>query len=116
MSMSMGSSGARSYSETGRGIDYQNPKYRIIPWANAGEADLTVKSGLFYLCMMAGYGSSYIDTSYPKLNTWWCLADGTFQHNTSGFTAKQLGSKDRMEDPNPDTQQGGGAEQVMDDM
>lgn len=116
MSISGGSAGAQSYSETGRGFDYQNPKYQIIPWTNAGNGDLTVKSSLFYLCMMAGYGSSHVDTGYPELNTWWYLPDGAFRHNTSGFTAKRLGSKDRIQDPNPDPQQGGGAEQVMDDM
>jgi hypothetical protein len=32
------------------------------------------------------------------LNTWWRLADGTFGHNTSGLTKRQLGPGDKMED------------------
>jgi hypothetical protein len=97
-----GSHGAQAYVETGQGLEFQNPKYRVIPWSNKGEGDLTVQSGLFYLCMMAGYGSRHIDTGYPRLNTWWRYqAGGPFIDNTSGFYKKKLGSKDKLEDPDP---------------
>jgi hypothetical protein len=98
------SSGAQSYVESGQGLEYQDPKYRIIPWENEGEEKLTVKLALFYLCMMAGYGSRHVSSGYPCLNTWWRLADGAFGHNTSGLTKRQLGPGDKMEDPAATTQ------------
>ena len=106
---------AREHVESEKGFEYQDPKYQVIPWDNEGEAELTVKSGLFYLCMMAGYGSRHICCKYPKLHTWWRLADGTFQHNTSGFTKKQLSSKDKTEDPDDKTQQTDNTQIDMDD-
>ncbi|KAJ3578310.1 hypothetical protein NPX13_g2256 [Xylaria arbuscula] len=93
------SSGAQSYVESGKGFEYQDPKYQIIPWVNEGKEVLTVRLGLFYLCMMAGYGASDIRTGYCKLDTWCRLDDGSYQHNTSGFTKRKLGSKDVLEDP-----------------
>ncbi|POR37553.1 Uncharacterized protein TPAR_02257 [Tolypocladium paradoxum] len=116
MLMSMESSGAQSYVESGKGLEYQNPKYQIVPWENGGESKLTVKSGIFYLCMMAGYGSRHICSGYPKLNTWRYLADGALRHNTSGFTKKQLGSADKTEDPDAGTRQMDSTEQEMDDV
>ncbi|AEO65305.1 uncharacterized protein THITE_2112160 [Thermothielavioides terrestris NRRL 8126] len=102
------SSRTQSYVETGKGYEYQNPRYRVIPWANHGEGDLTVKSALFYLCMMAGYGSRHVATAYPKLNTWWYLSDGTLRHNTTGFTKNRALSKDKLEDPNAEMAQQAG--------
>ncbi|RFU25409.1 hypothetical protein B7463_g10921, partial [Scytalidium lignicola] len=95
----MESSGAQSYVESGKGFAYQDPKYQIIPWENEGETKLNVKSGLFFLCLMAGYGSRDVRTRYPKLNTWWQLADDTFRHNTSGFIKTQLDPHDIKEHP-----------------
>ena len=104
-SLAAGSHGAQEYVETGQTLEFQHPKYRVIPWSNKGEDDLTVKSGLFYLCMMAGYGSRHIDIRYPRLNTWWHYqAGGPFIHNASSFLKKKLGSKDKLEDPNPAAQ------------
>ncbi|KAK5636524.1 hypothetical protein RRF57_012236 [Xylaria bambusicola] len=37
MSISMDSSGAQSYVESGKGVEYQGPKYQIIPWENEGK-------------------------------------------------------------------------------
>jgi hypothetical protein len=99
------SSGAQPYVESGKGFEYQDPKYQIIPWENEGQEKLTVKSALFYLCMMAGHGSRYVSSEYPPLNTWWRQADSTFRHNTSGVTKGQLGPGDKTRDPAATTQQ-----------
>ncbi|KAK4233266.1 hypothetical protein C8A03DRAFT_39039, partial [Achaetomium macrosporum] len=95
------SSRTQSYVESGKGLEYQSPKYRVIPWANQGESDLTVKSALFHLCVMAGYGSGHISTSYPKLSTWWYLSDGRVRHNTSGFIKMKPGAKDNSRSRKP---------------
>lgn len=107
------SSQTQSYVETGKGYEYQNPRCRVIPWANHGEDDLTVKSALFYLCMMAGYGSRHVAPAYPKLNTWWYLSDGTLRHNTTGFTKYRALSKDKLEDPHAEMEQPAGTEHAM---
>jgi hypothetical protein len=69
MSMSIDSSGGRSYVESGKGFEYQDPKYQLIPWTNSGKGVLTVRLALFYLCLMAGYGSGDVRTQYPELDT-----------------------------------------------
>lgn len=81
--------------------DFQQPKYQVIDWISSGEGVLTVKLALFYLCLTAGHGPSNIQVSYPRLNSWCRLENGTFRHNTSGRTAGQLSSKDRVEDADP---------------
>lgn len=82
MSMSKKSSGADSYIKPGTGFEYQDPKYQIVPWRNKGKNVLSVRLGLFYLCLMAGYGDRDVRTQYPQLNTWRQLDDGSFRHNT----------------------------------
>jgi hypothetical protein len=90
------------YSDSHPTTDFQRPKYQVIEWSSSGEGVLTVKLALFYLCLMAGHGPSNIQVSYPRLNSWCRLdEDGTFRHNTSGRTATQLSSRDRVEDANP---------------
>ncbi|KAK3374232.1 hypothetical protein B0T24DRAFT_704490 [Lasiosphaeria ovina] len=89
------------YSDRSPTTDFQPPKYQVIDWINSGEGVLTVKLALFYLCLMAGHGPSNIQASYPRLNSWCRLENGTFRHNTSGRTAGQLSSKDRVEDADP---------------
>ncbi|KAK0753557.1 hypothetical protein B0T18DRAFT_397158 [Schizothecium vesticola] len=89
------------YSNRNPTTDFEQPKYQVIDWISSGKGVLTVKLALFYLCLMAGHGPSNIQTSYPRLNSWCRLENGTFRHNTSGRTAIQLGSKDRVEDADP---------------
>jgi len=86
-----------SYVESGRGWEFKQPQYQVIPWDNHGKGVLTVRLGLFYLCLMAGYGWNHIQNEYPKLNTWCQLDDGTFRHNTSGLVKTALGPKDKLE-------------------
>ncbi|KAK3358062.1 hypothetical protein B0T25DRAFT_499810 [Lasiosphaeria hispida] len=86
------------YSDMNPTTNFQQPKYQVIDWISSGEGVLTVKLALFYLCLMAGHGPSNIQASYPRLNSWCPLENGTFRHNTSGRTARQLSSKDRAPD------------------
>ena len=109
LSLSFGSSGGQSYVESGRGFEYLSPEYQVIPWGNHGSR-LTVRLGLFCLCLMAGYGSSDVRTRYPKLNTWWRQTTGAYRHNTSGLTKRKLGPRDKVEDPDAEEANADGEE------
>ena len=87
------------YSGTSSGFDFQKPRFCAIPWTNHGKDQLTVKLALFYLCLMAGYGSRHIATWYPQLDTWWRLDTGHMRHNTSGATKRQQETGDKLQEP-----------------
>ena len=58
-------------------------QHQVIPWSAHG-AQLTGKLALWALAMMSLHGDSYIDRSYPSLNTWREVERRRIVHNTSG--------------------------------
>ncbi|KAK0629942.1 hypothetical protein B0T17DRAFT_527065 [Bombardia bombarda] len=83
---------SNSYQPTDSGGEYLSVEYRVIPWTNHGDGKrhLTVRLALFYLSMMAGLGPSAIQTEYPSFDSWFCLDNGGFMHNTTGRIEKKL--------------------------
>ena len=99
------STSSAPYSDRNPTTDFQPPKYQVINWISSGQGVLTVKLALFYLCLMAGYGSSDIKASYPRLDSWRQLESGLFRHNTSGRTVNQLTSEDTVAVKDADPQE-----------
>ncbi|PMB69801.1 hypothetical protein BM221_004448 [Beauveria bassiana] len=60
-------------------------EHAVIHWdPSQNKSRLTPKLALWALAMMATYGDSDIDYSYPQFNTWRTQPDGSIVHNTSG--------------------------------
>ncbi|KAK4076671.1 uncharacterized protein Triagg1_4274 [Trichoderma aggressivum f. europaeum] len=82
--------GAASYASSNpANREYQSPEYASIPWSAQGKKRLTVKMGLFCLCLMAAGGEAKIETAYPPLDSWRPESEG-FRHNASGQHAYNL--------------------------
>lgn len=64
--MSLGSSDP--YTETGSGLAI-HVAYRDIPWSAHRLKTITVRLGLFFLCLLAGYDDRNIQTNSYKLET-----------------------------------------------
>ena len=96
-SMSLGSFGAQSYDDhdlaDAANVELQPPEYAVIPMSNHGRNVLTVKFSIFCLCLMAAGGCSTVDYNYPPLDSWRCLDDHDFIHNTSNFRVGKLPRK-----------------------
>ncbi len=73
---------------------YDVRQYTIIPWSTRGSQQLTTKSALFFLALMATHGESHIDSMYPDLDTWQRLLEGEFVHSTSGAKTPSLSSSE----------------------
>ncbi|KAM0249214.1 hypothetical protein ACHAQJ_009120 [Trichoderma viride] len=78
-----------SYQQTESGGEFCPVEYQVIPWSNHGDGQLTVRLGLFYLSMMAGYGRTTIQTEYPLFDSWYYRNDGVYVHNTTGRLCKE---------------------------
>ncbi len=75
-------------------------QHKVIPWATHGH-HLTAKLALWALAMMALHGDSYVDYSYPDLNTWRVRQGGGIVHNTTGATRARSSRNRKMQEPNP---------------
>lgn len=78
---------------------------QAIPWSNHGE-QLTAKLALWALAMISLHGDSYIDYSYPGLDTWREAERAGIIHNISGATRTRATRANppincRIQQPNP---------------
>ena len=94
-----------AYQATESGIDFLPVEYRAIPWSNHGDGKkrLTVRLGLFYLAMLAGYGPTSIQTEYPTFDSWFYGDDGMYHHNTTGIAVKKKPHRAILQYPDPAT-------------
>ncbi|KAL8377050.1 hypothetical protein RB595_007944 [Gaeumannomyces hyphopodioides] len=94
-----------AYQPTESGVAFAPVEYQAIPWSNHGDGkkQLTVRLGLFYLAMMAGYGARSIQTEYPAFDSWFYDEKrSTFVHNTLGTKAKKMPPNVVLQHPDPD--------------
>ncbi|KFY95927.1 hypothetical protein V498_03005 [Pseudogymnoascus sp. VKM F-4517 (FW-2822)] len=89
-----------AYSEDYASIEFQPPRYKIIPWSNHGKSCLTIRLGLFYLNLLAACGTSSMEFYYPEFDSWHPLNNG-YEHNSTGKFVKKLPSKAAIDNPNP---------------
>ena len=89
-----------AYNEDYSSIEFQSPRYKMIPWTNRGKDCLTIRLGIFYLSLLAAYGPSSMEFAYPKFDSWHPF-DGGYRHNSTGSFVKKLSSKAAIDDPNP---------------
>ena len=96
------------YVDSVAGLEYNNPDYVAIPWTAWGKGNLTIRLGLFFICLMAGTGNATVDFTYPELDSWMRLNNGKFMHNTSGDVASKLPRGGRLIEPEDDGADDGG--------
>ncbi|KJZ70541.1 hypothetical protein HIM_10085 [Hirsutella minnesotensis 3608] len=102
VTMTSGEGSGSSYSDNDPLLwDYYNPEYTAIPWDAHGEGRLTIKLALWCLSMMATNGDSFIDYSYPKLDSW-RHGSKEYVHNASGVSKSRLSGSDSHIEPDPD--------------
>lgn len=89
-------------------LDYNDPDYVTIPWTWCGKGHLTIRLGLFFICLMAGTGNATVEFTYPELDSWVPLGNGSFMHNTSGEVASKLPRGARLIEPEDDSADDGG--------
>ncbi|KAI1819218.1 hypothetical protein F4861DRAFT_158627 [Xylaria intraflava] len=93
--MSGHSSGSEFSDNNPLNWSWSDPEFVIIDWQACGEGHLTVKLALWCLAMMATNGESFIDDSYPDLNTW--RKEGEqYVHNASGARKSKLDENDLL--------------------
>jgi len=92
------------YTPQDDGVEAYRVEYQAIPWKSSGP-QLSIRLALFYLAMMAGYGSHSILPAYPAFDShWWSDAHAElFVHNTTGFPSK---IPRNLEHPDPTGQRG----------
>ncbi|KAI1822677.1 hypothetical protein F4861DRAFT_513593 [Xylaria intraflava] len=74
-----------------------DPEYATITWESYGKGSLTIKLALWCLAMMATHGDSFVDYSYPSLDSWRTVDDG-YVHNTSGARKSKLDQNDTLQE------------------
>lgn len=76
-----------------------------------GRGRLTIKLTLWCLAMMAANGDSFVDYSYPDLDSWRYGGKG-YVHNTSGTKKAKLSRNDSHQEPDLQRAAGEGACEV----
>ncbi|KAJ2898884.1 hypothetical protein MKZ38_003604 [Zalerion maritima] len=92
--------------------EYHNPEYINIPWGAHGRGRLTIKLALWCLAMMATNGDSYIDYSYPDLDSWRSGERG-YIHNTSGARKAALSGIDHYLEPGQAAEESAGPSNAL---
>lgn len=96
------------YIDSVANLDYNDPDYVTIPWTSWGKGHLTIRLGLFFICLMAGTGNATVHFTYPELDSWMPLGNGSFMHNTSGEVASKLPRGARLIELEDDSADDGG--------
>lgn len=104
------------YSNSDPTNEFLPPEYCQIPWSDhnmtidgktqSSGPVLTVRLGIFYLCLLARYSpDTSIGYDYPPLDSWTRTATG-YVHNSTGKKVTQLPENATIVDPRPRSSEG----------
>ena len=78
------------YSDQITSLEYQCSEHAVISRGASEKRHLTIRSGFFFIRLMAADNDTIFQLDYPPLHSWRNLKNGTFRHNLSGFIGPKL--------------------------